>query len=82
MNMRNQFDAVKFSVTCKVWRSMNAFTVAQMAELNGMATSTYGFVEAGDRAPTMAEFTNLCNTMMFQPKDFFKTAEKGHDGRN
>lgn len=78
--MRNQFDAMKFSVTCKVWRNMNGFTVAQMAELNGMATSTYGFVEMGDRTPTMAEFSHLCNTMGFEAKEFFKTSERGNNG--
>jgi transcriptional regulator with XRE-family HTH domain len=75
--MRNTFDAIKFSVTCKIWRNMNAFTVADMAQMNGMATSTYSFVENGDRMPTIAEFSHLCDTMGFEAKEFFKTAEKG-----
>jgi len=80
--MRNQFDALKFSITCKVWRNMNEFTIQQMAELNGMASSTYGFVENGDRTPTMAEFSHLCDTMNFEAKDFFKTPEKSNHARN
>jgi transcriptional regulator with XRE-family HTH domain len=61
---------------------MAGFTGAQMAELNGMATSTYSFVENGDRTPTMAEFSHLCETMGFDAKDFFKTPEKEQHGRN
>lgn len=75
--MVNIFDSVKFAVTCKVWRNMNGFTSAQMAELNGMATSTYSFVETGDRLPTMAEFCHICDTMGFEPREFFKKAKKG-----
>jgi len=75
--MRNQFDGLKFSVTVKIWRNMNGFTAAQMAELNGMAASTYSFVENGDRTPTMAEFSHLCNTMGFEAKDFFSDERNG-----
>lgn len=78
--MRNTFDAVKFAITCKIWRNMNGFTSAQMAELNGMAASTYSFVELGDRPPTIAELSHLCSTMGFEVKDFFKTPERGRHG--
>jgi len=80
--MRSQFDGMKFSVTVKIWRNMNGFTAAQMAELNGMAASTYSFVENGDRAPTMAEFSHLCSTMGFEAQDFFKSPERAKNGRN
>lgn len=76
--MRNQFDGLKFSLTCKIWRNMHGFTAHDMAEMNGMAASTYSFVENGDRTPTMAEFSHLCNTMTMEAKDFFKTPEKGN----
>jgi len=78
--MRNQFDAIKFSVTCKIWRNMHGFTAKEMAEMNGMATSTYSFVETGDRLPTMAEFGHLCETMSFDASTFFKTSEKHVNG--
>lgn len=76
--MRNQFDGLRFSLTCKIWRNMNHFTIAQMAKLNGMVTTTYDFVENGGRTPTMAEFEHLCDTMGFDAKDFFKTPEKAN----
>lgn len=78
--MRSQFDAQKFSLTCKIWRNMHNLTVRDMVELCGMATSTYGFVESGDRAPTMAEFSHLCELMSFDAAFFFKTPEKGKNG--
>jgi len=78
--MRNQFDGLKFSITCKIWRNMNGLTAAEMAQLNGIATSTYSFIENGDRTPTMAEFSHLCNTMAFDASAFFKTPEKPHNG--
>lgn len=80
--MRNQFDGLKFSVTCKVWRNMHDFTQAEMAELSHIATSTYSFIENGDRTPTMAEFSHLCQLMNFNSEAFFKTPEKGYNGTN
>jgi len=74
--MRNQFDGVKFALSCKIWRNMNGLTARDMAELNAIPTSTYSFIENGDRPPTMAEFGNLCNTMQFEAAFFFKTPEK------
>jgi len=78
--MRNQFDGLTFSVTIKIWRNMHGFTAAQMAELAGMAASTYSFVETGDRTPTMAEFSHLCALMEFEAARFFKTPERVKNG--
>ena len=69
--MNYRFNAIKFSVAVKIWRNMNNLTIREMAELNGIAPSSYGFIESGDRTPTIAEFTNLSNTIGFEPKDFF-----------
>jgi len=80
--MRNQFDALKFNMTCKIWRRMNGLTSVDMAELNAIASSTYGFIETGDRVPTMAEFSRLCQTMGFDASEFFKPEEKTKNGRN
>lgn len=74
--MRNTFDAVKFSVTVKVWRNMNGLTLRDMCELCGMSSSTLNFVENGERTPTMAEFSHLCDLMQFEACMFFKTSEK------
>lgn len=60
---------------------MNGFTSVQMAELNGMASSTYSFVETGDRPPTIAEFSHLCATMGFDASDFFKSPQNGKKER-
>lgn len=69
--MTYHFNALKFALTIKIWRNMNNITSRDMAELSGIATSTYGFIETNDRTPTMAEFTSLCNIVGFQPKEFF-----------
>lgn len=66
-----KFDLLKFSIACKIWRNMHDFTIADMAEMAGIAKSTYGFIETGDRAPTMAEFAALCTIIEFAPKEFF-----------
>jgi len=73
--MQYQFNALKFSVAVKIWRNMNGLTIRDMAELNGIAPSSYGFIETGDRTPTIAEFTNLCNTIGFEPREFFGHAK-------
>ena len=78
--MRSQFDGMKFSITCKIWRNMNGFTAYDMAQMNGMSASTYSFVENGDRTPTMAEFGHLCETMSFDANAFFKTPERAKNG--
>jgi len=74
--MKTEFDVVRFSITLKVWRNMNGFTSREVAEAAGMAASTYSFVETGDRAPTMAEFSHLCSLIGFDAATFFKTPEK------
>lgn len=79
--MRNQFDGLKFSLTCKIWRNMNGLTQREIGELNGIATSTYSFIENGDRTPTMAEFSHLCATMGFDASDFFTSPEREKDGQ-
>ena len=78
--MNNQFDGLKFSVTCKVWRNMHNLTQAEMGELTAIATSTYSFIENGDRPPTMAEFSHLCQLMTFNAEAFFKALEKVRNG--
>lgn len=78
--MRNIFDGLKFHIACKVWRNMNGLTIRDMAELSSVAVSTYGFIETGDRPPTMAEFSHLCALMGFEAVFFFKTAERAKNG--
>ena len=55
---------------------MNNLTSADMADMSGVARSTYGFIETGDRCPTIAEMTNLAHTMSFEPTDFFTEVKK------
>jgi DNA-binding XRE family transcriptional regulator len=70
------FDSMKFTVTLKIWRNMNGFTSRDMADLSHIAHSTYGFIETGDRCPTIAELVNLSHTMGFEPTDFFQEDKK------
>ena len=65
------FDLTKLSEALRIWRNMNNFTMAEMAEMAGIAKSTYGFIETGDRSPTIAEFSVLCDIIGFEPKEFF-----------
>jgi len=78
--MKNQFDAVKFAITVKVWRNMNGFTLRDMCELCGMEIPTVKFVENGDRTPTMDEFSHLCDLMGIEAACFFKTAGMDKNG--
>ena len=78
--MRNEFNALKFSLTCKIWRNMNGFTQRDVSTTCNIATSTYAFIETGDRPPTMAEFSHLCNLMGFEAAEFFKSPEKTKNG--
>jgi len=80
--MRSQFDGLKFSITVKVWRNMNGLTLRDMCELVGMSASQLNFVENGERTPTMAEFSHLCELMQFEAHVFFKVPEKPQNGRN
>jgi len=64
------FNLMKLSVACKIWRNMNNLTIVEMAELCGIAKSTYGFIEASDRAPTIAEFLSICDVIGFKPQEF------------
>jgi transcriptional regulator with XRE-family HTH domain len=73
--VKTQFDALKFSLTCKIWRNMNGFTQRDVSASCGIATSTYAFIETGDRPPTMAEFSHLCAIMGFEASEFFKKPE-------
>jgi len=68
------FNLDRLSDAAKIWRNMNNFTIAEMAELCGMAKSTYGFVENGDRCPTIAEFANICDVIGMPIERFFKNA--------
>jgi len=78
--MRSQFDGLKFSVTVKIWRNMNGLTLRDMCELVGMSSSTLNFVENGERTPSMAEFSHLCEVMGFDASAFFTTLEKAKHG--
>lgn len=75
--MKSQFNGLKFQLTCKIWRNMNGFTRRDIAAFTGIPTSTYAFIESGDRSPTVAEFSNLCQMMGFDAQEFFKKSEKG-----
>lgn len=66
------FNLERLSDAAKIWRNMNNFTIAEMAELCGMATSTYGFVEQAQRCPTIAEFAHICDTINMPVERFFK----------
>ncbi len=79
--MKSAFDALKFMITLKVWRNMNGLTQRDVGELTKIPTSTYAFIENGDRPPTMAEFTVLASLMSFEPCDFLKTPEKAKNGK-
>lgn len=80
--MLNQFDATKFAIACKVWRNMHTLTNRDMAELAAIPPSTYNFIENGQRCPTMAEFSNLCQLMQFDAQFFFVAPQKAkNDGR-
>lgn len=72
---KNRFDAQLFRVTLKVWRKMHQLTQQDVGNLTQIATSTYSFIETGDRAPTMAEFSHLCDMMDMDAKDFFVEGE-------
>jgi transcriptional regulator with XRE-family HTH domain len=54
---------------------MHGFTQRDVAASTGISTSTYGFIETGDRTPTMAEFSHLCFVMGFEASEFFKKPE-------
>jgi len=71
------FDSQQFCATVKVWRRMNDFTIADLAELVKIPRSTLAFIENGDRCPTIAELSVLCSLMDFDVADFFKSPRKG-----
>lgn len=74
--MLNEFDSIRFCTTLKVWRKMHGFSVTEVLELTSIARSTYNFIEAGDRAPSIAEFSRLCQLMDFDACEFFKSPER------
>lgn len=67
-----KFNLARLSDMLKMWRNMHNLTVAEMAELCGMAKSTYGFVESGDRCPSLAEYANICDLTDMPIGRFFK----------
>jgi DNA-binding XRE family transcriptional regulator len=69
---RNTFSAVRFQATLRVWRKMHELTVSDMSALAAIPHSTYGFIETGDRLPTINEFTKLCKLMEFDCAEFFE----------
>jgi len=69
--VENQFDSLRFCMALKVWRKMHGFSVTDILELTEIPRSTYNFIESGDRPPTMAEFSRLCQLMDFSASDFF-----------
>jgi len=78
--MHNQFDGLRFCMALKVWRKMHGFSVTDIMELTAIPRSTYNFIEAGDRPPSMAEFSRLCQLMDFEAYEFFKTPETVKNG--
>jgi len=73
--MSYQFNLDKLSVALKIWRNMNNLTQAEMCELLVIAKSTYGFIEQGERAPSIAEFMSICDTIGFKPEEFIKNVK-------
>lgn len=71
---------MRFAVTIKVWRKMHQLSASEMAILGTIATSTYSFIENGDRSPTMAEFSRLCQAMDMNASDFFTDKGKVKNG--
>lgn len=80
--MRNQFDAILFCTTARVWRRMHGFTQADMAAACGVSTSKLSLIESGDVPPTIAELARFCDFMDESVVTFFKMSEKGNHGRN
>lgn len=80
--LKTTFDSVTFCATLKVWRKLNGWGSGEVADLAGIARSTYSFIEQGQRPPTMAEFSHLCHLMDFDAQDFFKSREKVVNGGN
>jgi len=73
------FDSVAFVATLKVWRKMHDLTLKDVSDLSQIAYSTLGFILSGDRVPSIAEFVHLCNVMDFDPKDFFRKAQRNDE---
>lgn len=78
--MKKTFDLLAFRTYLKVWRRMHEYSQADVAKSSFIATSTYSFVENGDRMPTMNEFCALCDLMDVEPTDFFVSKEKVQRG--
>jgi len=69
--MPKAFDSLAFRTYLKVWRKMAGFAQSHVASSANIPTSTYNFIEHGDRLPTMAEFVALCKLVDADPVDFF-----------
>ena len=75
-----QFNVDRFSVMIELWLSMHDMTNAELAELAGIGVSTLYGLKKGEYAPSMAQFTNICNVTNIPPETFFKKVVKS--GRN
>lgn len=72
---KTKFNCDRFLATMKVWRKMHGFSIFDMCELTGIARSTFGFIESGDRCPTIAELSKLCQLMDFDVAEFFDRSD-------
>jgi transcriptional regulator with XRE-family HTH domain len=74
MNTKYNFDVVRFSVTIELLCQQSDLTIAQIAELAGIGTSTLYAIKNGSKCPTIAELTHICNLFNLDPRNYFKKA--------
>lgn len=69
------FNIERFASMIEVWLHFHQLTMREMSELTAIGQSTLYALKSGQYAPTMAQFTAICNVMSMPPETFFKKAK-------
>lgn len=66
-----QFNLDKFSMAIELKRAMVGITISDLAVLTDIGASTLYGIKSGAYAPSMAQFTSICNWLELEPRMFF-----------
>lgn len=70
-----QFNVDRFAVMIELGAKVHNLSMRELSELTGIGESTLYQLKKGEYAPTMVQFTRVCDAFEIDPASFFKNTK-------
>lgn len=77
-----EFNVDRFGVAIEFGCKLFNLSMTDLEALTSIPRSTLYQLRSGTIAPSMAQFTKICDTFELSPESFFKGAKNGTSKRN